>query len=188
MRVPARPALVLMLAAGLAGCGSSRNRPPSVTVTVTPTGFYAFSDAPSGLSLLAPRGWHVDRGPAPEVVSIVSGQGTLAVWRYPRTEPLPSTRAELTKAGRALERAVRERDPTFALSARKLTRVDGHPGVELVGQETIAGVRRKVRSLHVYFAEAETVFDAYAPPDAFRDINRTTFIPLLKSIRLSRPA
>ncbi|TMK38089.1 MAG: hypothetical protein E6G56_15775 [Actinobacteria bacterium] len=126
MRVPARPALVLMLAAGLAGCGSSRNRPPSVTGTA--------------------------------------------------------------KAGRALERAVRERDPTFALSARKLTRVDGHPGVELVGQETIAGVRRKVRSLHVYFAEAETVFDAYAPPDAFRDINRTTFIPLLKSIRLSRPA
>jgi hypothetical protein len=188
MRAPARPAVALMLAAGLAGCGSSRNRPPSVTGTVTPSGFYAFSDPASGVALLAPRGWHVDRGQAPKVVSMVSGHGTLAVWRYPRTEPLPSTRAELTRASRALVRAVRERDSTFALNARELTRVDGHPVVQLVGQETIAGVRRKVRSLHVYFAEAELVFDAYAPPAAFKEINRATFVPQLRSIRLSRPA
>lgn len=57
-----------------------------------------------------------------------------------------------------------------------------------MADERIGLARRHVGSAHVYAQGAELVVDAFAPPGEFATVDRTMFQPLLRSLRLTRPA
>jgi hypothetical protein len=83
---------------------------------------------------------------------------------------------------------VRARDPAFELEGSRTLRVDGHPALQVVGLEHIAGAVRRVRSDHVFAFGGEVVLDAYAPVAAFAAANRAGFVPILHSLRLASAA
>ena len=182
-----RGAALLGVAIVLAGCGDARTPVPDVTTTAAP-GQARPADFPKqGVRFEAPSLWRVVPGTAPLVATVVSGRATVAIWRYPRTERLPRTRAQLAAARTALLGAAKQRDPTFRATATRLERIGGAPAVVVRGSETIAGQPRLVRSTHVYAAAAEVVVDAYAPPALFASADRAVFAPLSASLRVGRP-
>jgi hypothetical protein len=181
------PAL-LLVSAILGACGERRTPPPSLT---TPMGFAAgrqtLSYPAAGVTMALPRGWSAIAGRAPMVVTASGGPATVTVWRYPRTEALPRTRASLRHALSALLGAVRSRDASFRLESARVLRLVGRPAVQVVGLETVDGQPRRVRSEHIYAHGAETVIDAFAPEAQFRAVNAGVFRPLLRSLRIGPP-
>jgi hypothetical protein len=182
---------VVVLAIGVAalsGCGDARTPAPDVTTPATPSGHIVARFGSAGLLLRAvPANWRVQPGQAPLVATISSGDGTLAVWRYQRTQPLPRTHAALRQALAALIATVRARDPSFQPLVSKTTRIDHQPSIVLLGQATIDGNRRETRSTHVFAYRAEVVLDAYAPAPSFVRSDRLAFLPMIRSMRLRRP-
>jgi hypothetical protein len=185
-----RPAAALpaCLAALLAaGCGAERREPPDPArpfATAAPAE-RAFPSA--GVRFEAPADLRFEPGPPPLVASASTGTATVAIWRYPRTEPLPRDDAALDDARKALEGAARTRDGSFDLDRSRRVRIDGAPGVELLGAERVAGRDRRVRSTHLYARGAEVVIDAYAAPQDFAAVDRQLIRPLLRSLQLDRP-
>ena len=172
----------------MSGCGGSRTRPYDVTTPAAPTGRTFASYPAAGIVLRrVPTNWRVQPGQAPLVTTITSGDGTLAVWRYQRTQPLPQTHTALQEALAALITTVQGRDPAFRLLASKVTRIDHRPAVVLVGLDTIDGNPRATRSTHVFAYGAEFVLDAYSPPATFARVDRSVFLPIVRSMRLRRP-
>jgi hypothetical protein len=182
-----RSALVFAVAAALAGCGNGRARVPDTATPGPPLGTNAAAYPQAGLRFGAPAGWHVEPGRAPLVTTITTGRATIAVWRYPRTEPLPATGAQLEQARAALLAAAKARDASFAEHRTTVTRVDGRPAIVVRGTETLAGQPRTVRSTHVYAFGGEVVVDAFAPARDFARVDRQVFGPLVRSLRLSKP-
>jgi hypothetical protein len=174
----ARAALACLAAALLAGCGNPRTRPPETVVPEAPLG--ARQVRLDGIRFTAPVNWPDLPAQGDRLGGIRSRTATLAVWRYPRTEPLPSTRAALEQVRGLLEGQVRRRDPGFRLRSSRLLR----DGIELVGRQTIAGLPFDVRSRHLFRHGAEVVVDAYARPADFARVDATVFEPLLRSLRL----
>jgi hypothetical protein len=179
-----RPLLVLIAAVALAGCGNRRAAVPDTATPGSPLGTNAATYPQAGLRFGAPAGWHVEPGRAPLVTTITTGRAAIAVWRYPRTEPLPATTRALEQAKAALLAAAKARDATFAPQAARATRVDGRGALEVRGTETVEGARRAVRSTHVFAFGAEVVVDASAPPRDFARVDRQVFGPLVRSLRL----
>jgi hypothetical protein len=174
--------------AALSGCGDARTPAPDVTTPATPAGHTVARFGSAGLLLRAvPANWRVQPGQSPLVATISSGDGTLAIWRYQRTQPLPRTHAALRRALAALVAAVRARDPTFRPLRSKTTRVDHQPAIVLLGLATIDGNRRETRSTHVFAYGAEVVLDGYAPAPSFVRSDRFAFLPIIRSIQLRRP-
>jgi hypothetical protein len=180
------PLLLTLVAA--AGCGRDRLPVPDAEVPYTtgkplPRVFEA-----QGVRFDAPEGWSFGRGgPAPLVGASSSGSATIAIWRYPRSEPLPETDQQLDAAHDALAAAVRQRDDSFKEIGRRRTRIDGAPAIELVGDERVAGQPRRVRSTHVFAHGAEVVVDQYAAPPHWPAADRDVFRPLLRSLELDPP-
>jgi hypothetical protein len=172
----------------LGSCGNDRTAPPDVGRIPAPTGFRDQSFIKEGLYLRAPRNWRVIEGEAQyQVATVAVGDAQIGIWRYPRSEPLPQTRAQLAAARTALLAQVHNRDPTFKLRSSRLIVKKGLNGVELVGSETNQGQRRLVRSLHAYGRRAEVVVDAFAPPRDFRRVDAQTFGPVTRSLKLGEP-
>jgi hypothetical protein len=132
-------------------------------------------------------GWQARPGRAPLVTSFTSGQGSISIFRYPRIEPLPRTRAELGAATDQLVAAAKARDPSFRETRRSRTRVDGARAIVVRGTERVAGQLREVRSTHIFTRGAEVVVDAFAPPGQFDRVDEQVFRPLLRSLEISRP-
>jgi hypothetical protein len=175
------------LLAVLGGCGNSRTPPPAITrpqppVAAIPQDFHA-----QGVSLAAPSNWTIDMGRAPLIEQITSGPGLIAIWRFPRSQPLPTTLPELRLARHYLVGAAKTRDPSIKVTHGIITRLDRRPAVELVGRETVDGQVRAMRSTHIYTEGSEYVIDALAPPTDFATVDRTLFLPLLRSLRFARP-
>lgn len=171
----------------LAGCGNSRTRPPDLSTAAAP-GAFARQDFPSaGVRLRSPSGWQLQPGSPPLVLAVRSGLASVAVWRYPRTQALPSSAAQLHQALRRLVRVVRARDASFRLESAAVVAVNHRRAIQLRGLETIDGQRREVRSTHVYADGAEIVVDAFAPPSQFRTVDEGVFHPLLRGLRLQAP-
>jgi hypothetical protein len=177
---------MLLAALVLAGCGSDRTQTPGVTTPIA-QGSDTVTFPDEGISFKAPKGWNVARGKPPLVASIQTGQATIAIWRYPRSEKLPRTPAELEAARQALLAVAKQRDPSFEEIKSAPARVDGKPAVQIRARETIEGQKRIVRSTHVYAGGAEIVVDAFAAPENFRRVDAEVFRPLLRSLRISRP-
>lgn len=185
------PAAVLLSLAALsglaAGCGNDKQDPPDVTTVGPALGTDGVSYPKAGIEFDAPRGWNIDAGKAPLVVTVQTGRAAVGIWRYPRTEPLPKTKAELLAARDALLGAARARDNGFRELKTGLTEVDGAPAVQVRGVETIEGQQRTVRSTHVYTRGAEIVIDAIAPNPEFRRVDAIIFRPLLRTLKISAP-
>jgi hypothetical protein len=179
--------LTLLVCLAVAGCGNQQQRPPVVGAPAQPNGTTPVAFDRDGVRFAAPGGWHVQPGTAPLVATVQSGTAMIAVWRYPRTEPLPASREQLTQARDLLLQAAKARDATFKPLTSALTRLGSHPAIQVRGTETISGQPRTVRSTHVYAFGAEVVVDAYAPANVFGRIDRAAFAPLVRSLKLRAP-
>jgi hypothetical protein len=179
--------LCLAAAVLLASCGNSRTPPPDLGLIPAPSAFRVVRFAADGISLRAPANWRTFQGSAPQVATIAIGDGQIAIWRYPRSEPLPVTRSQLDAARKALVAQVERRDATFELASSRLVVKRGLRAVELVGQGTNHGERRSVRSLHAYGSGHEVVLDAFAPPKDFARVDEQTFARVARSLRLRAP-
>jgi len=187
----ARPTVAMSLSIAVlvaAGCGNERQRAPDVTGTLKPARATRVAYPAGGVSLAAPRNWSRLPGSRPLVAYIVSGPAIVAVWRYPRKEPLPSARSELEQAQANLSDAVQARDRSAHIDSTKVVEVNGVKGIQLVATERISGQRRRVRSTHLFDRSAEIVIDAYAPPDDFARLDDSVFQPLIRSLRLRAPS
>jgi hypothetical protein len=187
--VPRALLLCCVLAALVAaGCGSSRAPLPDVTTPKPPGAPQQRSFPSSGVRFRAPQTWRVQSGSAPLVATLASGDAIVAVWRYPRTEILPKTKADVRKARPRLIAEARKRDASLKVVGSQVAKVDGAPAIVLVAQEVINGQVRLVRSTHVFAHGAEVVVDGYAPPSSFPAVNQSVFGPLVASLRLGKPA
>lgn len=183
-----RAPIAIAAALALAGCGNDRTPPPDIGSVPAPKAFRNATFARDGVFFRVPTNWRISEGSAQnEVATVAAGDAQIAVWRYPRTEPLPQTRSQLEAARVALLAQVRNRDATFRLKSSRLVMKDGLRGVELVASVTNQGERRRVRSLHAYGNGAEVVVDAFAPPKLFRRVDRQTFGPVARSLKLRAP-
>jgi hypothetical protein len=178
---------VACLALLAAGCGSDKSEPPKVTQVKKPAGVVPVAVPDAGVKFSAPDGWRRQKGKAPLVYAVQTGQATLALWRYPRTEQLPTTHKALSSAKAALISQIRKRDKTFEVTKAKLLHVGPKRAVQVLGTGAIAGNRRTIRSTHIYTERAEFVVDAYAPPTVFDRVDKQVFAPLLDSLEIAKP-
>jgi len=185
-----RPLLTaaIALAALTTGCGAERQAAPDPNRPLPPDKFGRAVYTGPGVAFEAPLAWPRSTGNPPLVATITSGRATIAVWRYPRREPLPVTRGELRPLVKALVEAARARDRTLSVETSRIVRVGRLEGIEIVGTETINGQRRRVRSVHVFDRKAEVVVDAFAPPAEFDALNRRVFQPVISSLIVTNPA
>jgi hypothetical protein len=183
-----RTLIAIAAAVVLVGCGNDRTPPPDIGRIPPPTAFRDAKFARDGVFFRAPTNWRITEGAARnEVATVAVGDAQIAVWRYPRTEPLPETRDQLAAARDALVAQVRNRDRTFRLKSSRLVMKEGLNAVELVASVTNQGRPRRVRSLHAYGEGAEVVVDAFAPPKVFSRVDAQTFGPVARSLRLRKP-
>jgi hypothetical protein len=171
------------LAALAAGCGGSSS-PDTKSTAAEPSGRFPAA----GISFTPPADWSTQRGNGSLVATVQAGEATVAVWRYPRSQRLPESQAELKAARDALLKASAARDAGFAEIKTAPTKIAGMPAVQIRARETISGQPRTVRSTHIYAHGAEIVIDAYADADSFRRIDAQVFRPLLRSLQVTRPA
>ena len=176
----------LVAATALTACGNTRTTPPDVAAPQQPKGVHLASYPTAGLALTIPDNWRAEQGTSPLVASIASGSATVAVWRYPRTEPLPASARAFRTAKDALVHAAQARDKTLKITRARVTRFHGRPALELVGTETIAGERRMVRSTHIFRDRSEIVVEALAPPGSFAALDPTVFAPIVRSLKIQR--
>lgn len=182
-----RAAALLAATVALAGCGNEATPAPDVTTPGPRLGSNPVSFPEHGLTFDAPAGWSLNRGQPPLVATVATGQATIAIWRYPRSEELPDSPQELEAARESLLQAAKQRDPSFEVIKAANARVDGRPAVQVRAKETIEEQLRVVRSTHVYAEGGEIVIDAFAGPDDFRRVDADVFRPLLRSLNITTP-
>src|SRR3954471_1057187 len=161
--------------AALAGCGSSKDRAPDVKAIPTGGGTIIARYPDAGVVFKAPQDWRRQAGKPPLVAAVQTGQATIAVWRYPRSEQLPITHDSLRSAKEALVAQIKKRDASFRVQKAKLLHVGPKRAVQVLGLGSINGSRRMIRSTHIYTEAAEYVVDAYAPPTVFDRADRGVF-------------
>jgi hypothetical protein len=187
---PALTALALATAPALAatGCGRDRLDVPDVSRPAPVAGFADVARPAAGVTLRLPTTWTMRDGRAPLVVTSTSGTAAIAVWRYARSEPLPEDAEALREARSRLVEAARTRDASFDLVRARSTRVGGARTISVVGDETIAGQRRRVRSTHVFAEGAEVVVDAYASERDFAAADASAFRRVVRSLQVGPAA
>ena len=179
--------LSLLAAILLAGCGNAQTAAPETGRIPAPQDFREVKYSVDGIRLRVPTNWRAVQGNGTHIATVAIGDAQIAVWRYPRTEPLPETRSQLDAARQALVAQVQRRDATFELTSSRVVMKRGLKGVELVGQGSNQGERRSVRSLHAYGNGLEVVVDAFAPPAEFARVDEQTFGPVTRSLRMFKP-
>jgi hypothetical protein len=175
---------MLLAAAIIAGCGTSRTTVPDVRTPDAPQGARAVRLGHAGVRFRAPVNWADLPGQGARAGGIQSRTATVAVWRYPRSEPLPATAAALDAARARLIERIKQRDGSFQVQGDRSLRLAGARAIEVTGRATIAGLPFRVRSTHLFKRGAEVVVDAYASPADFDRVDATVFRPLLQSLRL----
>ncbi len=143
-------------------------------------------DPRSRLRFAVPVNWVKRIRTNPGIVRIASGDAEVSGWAYARTEPLPSTRPQLTAARDALVAAAKRRSPSFVLGSSTITRVKGAPAIELRGTQQIFGKPVRTHSVHIYRGFGEYVFEALAPARDFATADQKVLGPLLRSLDFSQ--
>ena len=145
-----RTALALA-AVVLAGCGNDVTRPPDISNPDAPAGTREIKLRAAGVTFTAPFNWPDLQALDPSMIyGIQNKRATVAIWRYPRSEPLPGDRKALEEVQGLLVERVKRRDPTFELDKATYPRRDGERSIELLGRQTIAGLPFRVRSAHIF--------------------------------------
>ena len=175
------------LAVSVAACGNERQDAPRVPQASSPSGKRTERLVRYGVTFTRPGNWSLSEGRPPQLASVSSGRAIVTLWRYHRVERLPRSDGDLVRARKALVAAARGRDRSLRVVSARGLRLDGVPAVEVLANEKIGLVRRKVRSTHLYAHGAELVVDAYAPAGEFARLDREAFVPLLRSLRLTQP-
>ena len=163
---------------------------PDISVTAAPKGFAPEVFSKQGVTVRKPQNWRTVPGQGIQLATIASGDAQVGIWRYPRDEPLPETRDQLAAARKALLQQIRNRDPSFKAKRTRLILKPGLRAIEIVGvgtNLTNTQVRRSTRSLHAYGHGGEVVMDAFAPAKQFARVDRQTFAPMARSLRLTAP-
>lgn len=169
----------------LVACGNSRTPVPNLARPAAADGVRALSFPAAGVRFQAPRTWKVVSSQPPLVAVVTSGAAAVALWRYPRTQPLPSTPDQLQAARQALIGAARSRQATLELIRSSALQIDGQPAIELDAIEQLSSQLRRVRSTHVFAFGGEIVLEEYAPLALFSTIDHAVFSPLKRSLLLS---
>lgn len=182
------PSVIALAGLLVAGCGNDATKAPDLKSPRPTIGFVAARYPAAGVSFDVPKDWTVTKGKAPLLATYTAGRVTIAVWRYPRTEPLPSASAELRAARDALVGAAKARDPSFKVTKAKGTRAAHQPAVVIIADETVAGQPRTVRSTHVYAEGGEVVVDAFAPPADYAKVEGPVFRRVVRTLRIVKPA
>ena len=186
--MPRTPVCIAAGVLALAGCGNTPRKPPTVTTPKAAFGWVDQDVPTQGVKFQRPSAWRYAPGTAPLLGTMSSGLTTIAVWRYPRDEKLPTTPQELDKARDALVAAAKARDPSFKVIKAKGTRAAHNPAVVIVADETVAGQPRRVRSTHMYAAGSEVVVDAFAPADQYEKVEKPIIIPLVRTFKITQPS
>jgi hypothetical protein len=174
----------LSLVCAAVGCGAERQAPPDPDAALRSK--LERRDFPeAGLSIALPRQIPIGPVEPPQVFRAGLGDWFMSAFAYPRTEQLPRGRAELAAARRRLIAEVRRRDPRWRLVSSRLTKADGAPAIELVGDQTLARARVRTRSLHVYRGDGEYVLELAAGIGRFRSLDDSTFKPIARSLRVT---
>ncbi len=158
--------LVLLLAVAPAGCGNERSA--ARQLTAKPAAATQRLEYPKvGLSLELPQNFRIQEAGRPGVFRALFGSATVSAFAYRRREELPGSQEDLEKALERLEKAAKERSPSFELSRSRTRRVGGARAIELLGRQTISRSRLRTRSLHIFKGRAEYVIELLAPPRQF---------------------
>jgi hypothetical protein len=181
-------ACLACLTAVAAGCGNEPSKPPAVTTPKEAFGWVDHDIPTQGVKFQRPSAWRITPGDPPLLATISSGLVTISIWRYPRNEALPQTQEELDVARDALVAAATARDKTFKVIKAKGTRAAHHPAVVIIGDETVAGQPRRVRSTHIYAESSEVVVDAFAPADQYAKVEDPIIRTLVRSFQISAPS
>jgi hypothetical protein len=181
-------ACLAVAAAAVAGCGNDPSKPPAVGTPKQAFGWVDHDIPTEGVRFQRPSAWRLTPGDPPLLATISSGQVTISVWRYPRNEPLPETTEQLDVARDALLAAAKARDSSFKVIKAKGTRAAHHPAVVIIGDETVAGQPRRVRSTHIYAESSEVVIDAFAPADQYAAVEDPIIRTLVRSFQITKPA
>jgi len=182
-----RRLLVIPLVSALVGCGAQGAEPPDLASPGPDIGGLVVDLPQAGVRFQGPQAWRQAKGQAPLVVTLQAGTATIAVWRYPRTEPLPTTRAALVAAKESLVAETKRRDPTFRVDTAGLLTVGGARAIQVLGTGRIDGRERRVRSTHAFANGAEIVIDAYARAEDFPRMDERVISPLLGSLKITKP-
>jgi hypothetical protein len=173
-----------LAACSLAACGAERHRLPSATVSVrSPRNHFSYRSA--GLAIDLPGVAPGDPRRPPGVFRSSLGESFIAAFAYRRAEQLPRNGGELEAARRRLVRQIQQRDAGFRLIRSRSTRAAGASAVEVVGDQRIAGVTLRTRSLHVYKGGGEYVLDMLSPVPQFAGMDRTYFTPAVRSLKVT---
>jgi hypothetical protein len=143
-------------------------------------------DPRTKLRFAAPVNWTKRIRHIPGVVRISSGDAEVSGWAYPRSEPLPSTKAQLAAARDALVQLAVQRNPTFKLTSSAITRVHGAPAISLLGSQRIFDRDITTHSVHIFRGFGEYVFEALAPANHFAIADQKVLTPLLASLDFSQ--
>lgn len=172
---------VVGVVTALAGCGS-RTPVPRVTRPAPPGGFLLRRYAQAGFGLARPRSWIAVATRPPLVALVTSGPAVISLWRYPHAGPGPGTPVALHQAEVRLIAAARSRNRTVRLLSSDTTSVAGYPAVELLTEQAIGGLTRRVQSIHLYRRGEEVVLEEYAPPSLFGALDRAVFSIVRRSL------
>lgn len=180
----ARLALPATLALALGGCGDARAPVPSALQPRAPRGWRTVTLRAERLALSVPRNWSSPGSsqPRPVLLAVSSGEGVIALSRYPRDVPAPAGATELALARDALVRSIRGRESAVTVTRASTLRVGGRPAIQLQLAERIGGRAREVLSTHVFLPRSEVVIEAYSPPADFPGL-QATFLRVAASLR-----
>lgn len=174
---------LVVLACGLAGCGTERVQPVDPLAVKEPKDWLRATEQRTGISIEVPRSWQRDFRPSPGLFRIVSGAAQVSGWAYDRTEPLPEDDAAIAEAQDALVEEAKRRNPTLKVDSVRPRDVAGAPGIELVGSQRIEGAIIRTRSVHFFHDGKEFVIEALGPPEVFPKADRIVLERLLGSLR-----
>jgi hypothetical protein len=167
------------------GCGNDRVESGSLFDPEPGKVNQGLSYPDAGLKMNVPKEFDVKASTAPQLFRASLDASFISGFAYRRKEQLPKSREDLVAARRRLVDAAKKRDKAFRLTSSRLTRVDGAPAIELLGDQTIFRGRLRLRSLHVYKGNAEYVIELVAPVAAFAKLERSSFPGIRKSLKVT---
>ncbi len=181
MRKLAAALISACLTLAVTGCGAERAEPPDLGQTEAPGAAVPYASPSGDVAFSYPVNWTLVPKQPPGTATVASGDASITVWAYQSVAGVTDP-GSAGLARRRLLKSLQGRDPSFKVTSSRVRQVAGAPAVEIRGTGQIGGAPVQVRSLHLYVGRGEYVIDAFAPPEAFADLESTVFEPFISSV------